>query len=258
MERLSQEKPKGLSRSGVRLWAMLFLTAGVIGRSILQNRLLGIGQVSGQGLLDLLSSSENAMATATAALILQALETCGLPLFALLLVEGFVHTHSGRRYFLRLLILAAASEIPYNLAFGGKWLDLSSRNPAFALVVGIVMLYLFRQYSEKTAAHRIVKAVVVVFAIFWVEMLGIGHGTPMVILIGLIWLCRKRHQFRSLVAACGAMLCTLISPFYLVSAMGCVALHLYNGEKGQENRVANYLVYPIILLATGLISLYVM
>ncbi len=257
MERLNQSRPKGLSSGGLRAWAMLFLIAGVVGRGILQNRLLGIGQLTGQQLLEVMSSSSEAMAIATAALIMQALETCAIPLFSMLLVEGFLNTKDRKRYFLRVAVLALISEIPFNLACGGAWMDTSSRNPAFGLVIGMVMLYLFSQFQEKTGSHRFVKLLVVVMSVFWVEMLGIDHGTPMIFMIGMLWLSRNRQQFRSLMCGAAAMLCTLISPFYLVAAMGCLPVHLYNGEKGPESRFVNYAAYPVVLLAVGLIAQFV-
>ena len=31
-----------------------------------------------------------------------------------------------------------------------------------------------------------------------------------------------------------------------------MALHFYEGNKGEENRLVNYLAYPVILMACGL------
>ena len=69
MERVEVTKTRGLNRNVVRTWGLLFLTLGVMGRSILQNRLLGLGQISGNQLMDLMNASDEAMIFATIALI---------------------------------------------------------------------------------------------------------------------------------------------------------------------------------------------
>ena len=43
MERLGNTRPSGLHAGNLRAWGMLFVVAGIIGRSILQNQMLGVG-----------------------------------------------------------------------------------------------------------------------------------------------------------------------------------------------------------------------
>jgi len=112
MERLDQRRDGGLTSRGLRLWGLLFLAVGVIGRSILQNRLLGVGTLTPMELLSVMDSSETMMVVATAALVMQVLETCAVPVFAFLLVEGFQHTRDVKNYFGRILAVALVSEIP--------------------------------------------------------------------------------------------------------------------------------------------------
>ena len=55
-----------------------------------------------------------------------------------------------------------------------------------------------------------------------------------------------------------AAACMVVSPFYLAAAMGFLAIHFYNGEPGERNRVVNYLFYPVCLLVIGLAAMYVL
>ena len=71
MERLSQEQPKGLSRAGLRKWGMIFLILGVFGRSILQNRFLGMVNLNPEQLLQVISDDSQAMLFATITGMLQ-------------------------------------------------------------------------------------------------------------------------------------------------------------------------------------------
>lgn len=256
MERLGDTKPRGLHTGGLRTWGMLFLAAGIVSRGLLQNRILGLTGMTGQQMLEVMSAADGSMAVATVALVLQALETCAVPIFACLLVEGFLHTGSWLRYLLRVAGAAALSEIPYNLAMGGKVLELSTRNPVFALVLGLFLLYFWQRYAEKTGANLLVKLCVTAAAVVWVGMLRIDHGIPVLVLVGVFWILRNKPLMRILAGSVAAMACSAVSPFYLLSAMGLLPVHLYNGEPGEGNRVVNYLAYPVLLTAVWLIGMF--
>lgn len=249
-------KRSGLSRCGLRLWGLLFAALGMISRSILQAKLLGMGQISGEELLAVMQDSENAMLYAALALILQALETCAVPIFAFLLLEGFQHTASFKGYVLRVAAVALASEIPFNLAVSGKVLDPASRNPAFGLVIGLVVLYLYRHFGEPTSRDRVIKVLVTVAALLWSSMLRIELGAPLTLILCVLWALRSRPLYRNLAGVTACVVCTLISPFFLASPMGLMPIHFYNGETGRENRIVICLAYPLLLLIVGLAALF--
>ncbi|WP_165253462.1 TraX family protein [Adlercreutzia sp. ZJ304] len=56
------------------------------------------------------------------------------PIMAFLLVEGYVHTSSLKRYALRLFVFALVSQIPYSLLFG------ACGNVLFTLLIGLGIL----------------------------------------------------------------------------------------------------------------------
>lgn len=256
MERLGESKPKGLTAASLRTWGILLAAAGIIGRCILQNTILGISGATTQQMLEVLSANPDSMSIAAIALVMQGLEACAVPIFALLLAEGFVHTKDWKKYSLRVAVTAVASEIPYDLAMNGRLWDMSAQNPSLGLVLAMVVLYLYSRFSEPTASHRFTKVIVLLAAILWAEMLNIDHGTPLVVLTSVFYLMRSRANLRGLAGAGVAMACTIISPFYLVSSMGCLLVHLYNGEPCGNNRIVNYLAYPVLLLTVVLAAKY--
>ena len=256
MERLGETRPKGLTGASLRTWGLILVAAGIIGRCVLQNTILGIGGATTQQMLEVLSASNDSMVIATVALVMQCLEACAIPVFALLLAEGFQHTKNWRQYLLRVSAVAVFSEIPYDLAMTSEILDMSAQNPCIGLILSMVVLYLFCRFSEPTTSHRITKVIVLIAAVIWAEMLRIDHGTPLVVLTAVFYLMRNRSNLRGLAAAGVAMLCTVISPFYIAASMGCLLAHLYNGEQGESNRVVNYLAYPVILLAVFFAAKY--
>lgn len=252
MERINTRKPRGLTSMGIRTWGMIFLALGIVGRAVFQNHLLGLSQLSTSELLDAMQNSDQMMLYATIALILQAVETCAVPIFAYLLVEGFTHTSDYGKYLIRVGLVAVVSEIPFNLCMSGNFIDAGSRNPAFSMVLGLVILYFYRRYEERSFKNFFVKAAVTFAGIFWAYILRIEAASSVVIIVAVLWAARKKPNFRNMLGCAAAISCCLISTLYLVAPMSFMIIHFYNGEKGEGNRGVNYAAYPIFLVAAVL------
>lgn len=252
-ERLSPRPVQtGTDAAKLHKWAMIFLAAGVLGRAILQNGLLGAGSLSNEELLAAVDAVPGGMVYLSGALVCKMAQTCAAPLLAFLLVEGYLRTSSFEKYLARVIALAVVTELPYNLAMDGSLLHLSSRNPVFGLVIALVMLYFFNRFTEKSFRNTLVKLVIFVAAFLWCQMLGIEHGACFIIFVGVLWLSRSRSNLRSLYAFCGAMVCVMLDTYYIASCLSCIMLHRYNEEKGEQNQKFNYAFYPVCLLVLGI------
>ncbi len=253
-ESLRKER-RGISADALWTMAMIFLTLGVVGRVLLENRVLGLTQNSEEELLKLLEDPQM-MGAASVALVLQVISYCAVPLFAFLLVEGFCHTKRVLFYFLRILGLAVVCELPYNLAMNGKLWDTADRNPVFALALGLAILYFYRNYTEKSGKNFAVKLLVTVMAVLWVGMLRIDQGLPLVILVAALWALRSKPNFQVIGGCSAAIACSLISPLYMLSPLTFIAVHFYNGERETRSRWLRYAAYPLILLGVSLAVTY--
>lgn len=256
MERLGTNKrPSGITSNALRTWGMLFLMAGVAGRGLLQTHILGFQGMNAQQMLEAMQASDEVMNLVTISLVLQALEGCAAPIFAMLLVDGVMHTSDMKAYFMRVLGTAALSEIPYNLTMSGKFFDFSSRNPVFSLVLAMILLAFYRYYAAPGVKNVLIKVLLTVAALVWVKMLSIEFGAPMLVIVCVLWAFREKSIYRNFAGASAAIACSLFSPFFLVSPMSFLAIHLCNGEKGEENRTVNYLAYPAMLLLAGIFGI---
>lgn len=255
MNQIGKRKKRTINGNALRTWALLFLAAGVLGRGLIQNHILEVGNLTTQQLLEVMGASEQAMALATCALVLQALETCAVPLYALMLVEGVQNTSDFPAYFKRILGLAVLCELPYNLAMHGKLLFLSDRNPVFALVMCLVMLYLFSRFPEGKKANTLVKMIITIAAILWCEMLKIEYGSATVLIVSVMWAFRKNSLYRNFAGAAAAIVCTVMSMYFLAAPMAFMIIHGYDGEKSTNSRRVNYLAYPAMLAAVAVIGL---
>lgn len=252
MERLGNTRPSGLHAGNLRAWGMLFAIAGIVSRAILQNQMLGVGLRSMQELMELMQTSDSAMAIATVALVLQAVETVAVPIFVFLLAEGLLHTSDFKKYVLRVAGLALLTEIPFDLAMNQKVLEFGNQNPVFGLLLCMALWYLFRRFAGK----KLICVVMALAGLAWALMLKIEHGIPMMLMFCVVYLFRNKKMYMGFSGMAAAALCTGISPFYLAAPMGFLAVHFYNGEQGSSSRLVNYLFYPVMLLAIGLVAMF--
>ena len=252
MERIRARSTMGIHSTALRNWGALFLLAGIIGKCIFQDRLAGL---SYQDLNAVLDGPVWMLLCLALGLLLQLLEGCAIPIFSFLLVEGFQRTSSLKKYVLRLLAAAILSEIPYNLAYSGRFLDISARNPMFALVLSLLLLYLYSLYPEKTRKNGIMKALLTVAALAWAFVLGIQHGVPIVTITASLWASREKKA-RAAIGAAVAVACSFYSLAVVAAPFGFLAVHLYNDEPVEYNRKAYYLSYPLFLLVVGVIGIF--
>ncbi len=248
MEIIRRRRSSGLTASSLRTWGLFFAALGIFGRGLLENQLTA--NLTQEQIEAMLSTSAGMMES-TAAIIFQALETCAVPIFAFLLVEGFQHTENRSRYMLRLFGIALLTEIPYNLACTGTWFHLSSRNPVFGVFLGSVLLYFYERYNERSAGHIIARIFVTIASVLWCAMLAIDFGGGTVVLTAVLWALRRKSNMRNLIAASVALLCSLSTAYYMASPMAFLAIHFYNGEKGDMSRSVSYLAYPAILMVAA-------
>lgn len=257
-ERLIRRRPiQCVTGASIRKWALIFLAAGTVGRSIFQNALVGLDSLTTDQLAAAMNASDAVSTYVTIALVCKVLETCAAPLFCFLLVEGFRHTSHFEKYLLRVGALALVCELPYNLAYNGKLLFLGSRNPVFGMFLALVMLYFFSRYDAKAMKNTAMKVLIFVAAFLWANMLRIDQGVCVVILVALLWMARDKSHFRALYAFGGAMACSLFNMYYMGGCLACIFLHRYNDEQGEKDRRLSYAAYPVMLLVIGIAAKFI-
>ena len=197
----------------------------------------------------------------------------GFPLFCFLLAEGFFHTRSRWKYLLRLAIFALISEIPFDLAFNGTWIEfgeqnvfgawieLGDQNVFFTLALGLLaaMLWnLLTQGNEKDCPPwRGFAAILCAVALgAAAHYMNTDYGAMGVALILVMVLLRDKPLTRDLVS--GGVLAAMI-PFgsHWIELFGVLAFplfHGYNGQRGRQSKYFFYIFYPAHLLLLALIA----
>ena len=104
-------------------------------------------------------------------LILRIIGRLSFPIFCFLLTEGFCHTHNRRAYMQRLGVFALVSEVPYDLTFHGKLLDLERQNIFFTLLLGVILLNLL-----EGGGQWLLQAAKVLFMMWIAEVFKVDYG----------------------------------------------------------------------------------
>lgn len=180
------------------------------------------------------------------------------PIFAFLIVEGFIHTKNFKKYTLRMFIFALLSIIPYNLAFGRRvfnieyWNNFIFGNVLWTFLLGLILMYLLKIVEEKRykkliefGLYSILTAVFMIVA----YMIKCDRRHWGILVIALFYIFRDRRWKQAL---------TSIVSFRdqaIVSHLALIPILLYNGKRGRDIRYFFYIFYPLHLVVLYFISI---
>ncbi len=181
------------------------------------------------------------------------------PIFCFLLVEGFLHTRSVKKYLIRLGIFALLSEIPFDLAFvrGTSFIDnLKSQNIYFTLCIGLFVILLIQmienKYRYSGTINVILISIIVLMGCQLAVFLRTDYGAIGILMIVCFYLFRNNKWI---------LLLTIFfvnQSFYSIQGFATISLlfiWLYNGERGPKlNKYIFYAFYPVHILVLYWIS----
>lgn len=171
------------------------------------------------------------------------------PIFAYLLVEGFVYTRDVKKYLTRLGIFALISEIPFDLAFFGNVVAMKHQNVFFELFLGILVLYLMLKTTDQ--AQRVM---IIIPALLISDWLCLDYGSWGLLMILVYYVCREKKLLKlALVVAINLLMGN--SQVYAGLAVLIIALH--NRELGPKMKLFFYAFYPAHLLILFFISILI-
>lgn len=186
-------------------------------------------------------------------LFLDLIGRISFPVFCFVLVEGYCHTKSKGLYLFRLWVFAVFSEIPFDLAFYGKIVDLRTQNVLFTMVIGVIVMWGMEKMPEKFA----------VFPVF----LGMGAAWLLrtdysffgIWVISIFYMLRGMKKEWFAVQAVSQLASTALYGWKQVFAAGSLfLLQKYNGERGSGSKYFFYLFYPVHLLCLYYLSIIIL
>ena len=176
------------------------------------------------------------------------------PIFMFFLVEGFFKTGNRFKYLLNLIIFGIISEIPFDLFQSAVFFQPNSNNVMFTLALALVMIWVIdelkvpKSYIIPPVLWFPVSIIIVITVCLLSMIWGLDyeyHG----ILIAYFFYIFRNNPILSII---GGYLSIFKTPWAL---LGFGLILTYNGKRGKQNKILNYLFYPVHLLILGLLRL---
>lgn len=197
------------------------------------------------------------------------------PIFAFLLVEGFFHTRSRKRYALRLFVFALISEIPFNLMCSGRIFYPIHQNVLWTFLISIALMAWNERLQDAAPWRRTLRwcvsflAGLIVGLLTMVDYYGFGIATVLVFYYfrGNTWYHRL-GQLLALYWIHGRMMGGLVYKWELLgqlwvipqqsfALLSLVPIWLYRGKKGRTSKAFQYFCYafyPVHMLILFLLG----
>ena len=160
------------------------------------------------------------------------------PVFAFLVVEGYLHTHDFGRYAKRLLYFAIVSEIPWQLINHD-----GSHNVLFTLLAGLFVLYMIEHWHTTNINISLFAIITGVLLIY----IHTDYDWKGLLLILIFYLFKKDPLFQTVFGI-------LVMSFYGFTGalLAFMVINAYNGHRGfiqgDLGKHLVYLFYPCHLL----------
>jgi hypothetical protein len=196
------------------------------------------------------------------------------PIFAFLLVEGFFHTRSRKKYALRLLIFALVTEIPFNLMAGGRFFFPIHQNVLWTFLLSFGLMAWNERARGAKPWWRLLRFAATFLVGLLVGLLTMvdyyGYGIAMVLIFylsrGNSWGC-KLIQLVGLYWINVEMMGGLVYEFEALgriwvihqqgfAVLALIPIWLYKGKKGHSSKAFQYFCYgfyPVHMLILALL-----
>lgn len=170
-------------------------------------------------------------------------------LYAFMLVEGFFHTKNFQKYLRKLFLWALISEIPFDLAGSGSWLNLKEQNIFFTLFLSVGCLYFLEKHKEWG-----LKILIILLFSFSALILRVDYYFYGIWVV-LSFYFSKKYKFNFVIPILLlSVIIDYIIPFQSYAFLGLIPILMYNGQKGRKTGNIYYSFYAVHLLILAIIK----
>lgn len=197
------------------------------------------------------------------------------PIFAFLLVEGYFHTGSLKRYAQRLALCAVLSEIPFNLVMGSRLFFPVHQNVLWSFLISLGLIHWNEKAKDKAAWKRVLTgsaSIVVAYIGGLVTFVDYYHAGILTVLAFYFFRGRKWWNYLGqllslwyinfeILGGLGYEISFLGDTWFLpvqgIALLALIPIWLYRGRQGYHSKrlqLVYYLFYPLHLLILGILK----
>ena len=166
------------------------------------------------------------------------------PIFAFLLVEGFLHTHNRWKYGRNLMLFAILSELPWNFVHSGTWLY-PGQNVLFTLFLGFLGMCAIERFRD----DRVRQALSLIGLLILSVVLRADYGCSGFGFILLLYVLRRKRLLQAVIGSC-------VLGSRWMAGLAFIPINMYNGQRGFiQGPIAKYIFYIFYPLHLSIIFL---
>ena len=200
------------------------------------------------------------------------------PIFAFLIVEGFIHTSDFKKYAKRLFIFGLISEIPFNLIYTGSFIFPFHQNVMFTLLLGLLCINEIDKIKNNKNCKTIIVGILKILGLLLIGTVGfVDYGVTGILTIIVFYIFRN-FKFAWLGQLISLILLYVVFfegqsviinasgfeyflPLQGLGILSLIPIWLYNGEIGKKNKLLQYsfyAFYPVHMLCIYMIYYFMM
>ncbi len=238
-----------MSTANLKIYGGITAFFYTLSMSVIQNGLMGAQSYTQAELADLMAKDPDMMLLGTWGSISQLIGGLSIPVFAFLLVEGFVRSHDRGAYLGRMALFALVSELPFDFAIYGKAWDTRGQNVMFTYCVCLVVLFGLKLFAgQKGMRFWVVRIAIILAGVLWILLIKSQFGLVTLALVVIYYLMYDNKGTRLVIGA-------VVGLSYITAPLSTYTLWKFNGEKGKMwNKYVYYALYPVHLGLLGAIA----
>lgn len=191
--------------------------------------------------------------------VLRFIGRLAFPIFIFLLIEGFTHTRSKLKYAIRMFVFAFVSEIPFDLAFWGRTVDMSHQNVYFTLFIGLLVIWSMDEVHKRFLKDEesskvpviILDTILILAGSVLATVLKTDYSYIGILAIAFMYLYRRNRVIQALA---GCIVLTVLNPFEFTCFAIIPLIAMYNGKRGIGLKYLFYIFYPAHLFIIYLVA----